>query len=158
MIQDDNVLCRGDVEAIIEWEDGRKETIEFRNTILRTGRTVLAMALANRIGDSFEYFISRMLFGDGGTSGGVPKAVSDGRTGLFGSTQVSKPVIATVDPNNTTQVVFTSVVSFSEGNGITLNEMALQMNTGQLYSMATFPGISKTSQMQITWNWRLSFI
>ena len=158
MILEDKILCKGDVQAIIEWEDGRRENIEFTNTILRNGRSILALALANRIGDSFDYFISRMLFGDGGTSGGVPKTVSDGRTGLFGTTQVSKPVISIVDPTNSTQVVFNSVISFSEGNGVTLNEMALQMNNGDLYSMATFPGISKTSQMQIIWNWRLSFI
>src|SRR5688572_30273086 len=100
MISNDEICCKGEVEAVIEWEDGRKETIQFNNTVLRTGRTVLALALANRIGDSFDYFVARMLFGDGGTSGGVPKSVSDGRTGLFGTTQVSKPVISVIDPSN----------------------------------------------------------
>lgn len=154
----ESITLKGDVEGIIEWEDGRKEKVEFHNTILRGGRTALAAALANNIGNSFDYFISRMLFGDGGTSGGVPRRVDETRTGLFGSAQVSKPVISNVDPNNSTQVIFTSVVAFAEGNGTILNEMALQMNSGDFYSLATFPGISKTSQMQITWNWRLSFI
>jgi hypothetical protein len=100
-----------------------------------------------------------MLFGDGGTSGdGQPKFVDSSRSGLFGTTQVNKPITSTIDPINATQVVFTSVVSYSEGNGFVLNEMALQMNTGDLYSMATFGGITKTSQIQLTWNWRLSII
>ena len=71
---------------------------------------------------------------------------------------MSKPVVANIDVNNESQVIFTSVVAFSEGNGFNLNEMALQMQNGDLYSMATFPGISKTQQMQLTFNWRISFL
>lgn len=150
--------CRGDVTVLIEHKDGYQQQIEFRNTILKAGRNALVSGLANEIGDDFDFFVSRMIFGDGGTQGGVPKQVEETRTGLFGSARVTKPVIANIDPNNNTQVVFTSTVPYDEGNGYTLNEMALQLNNGDYYSMATFPGISKTSTMQITWNWRLSFI
>ncbi len=150
--------CRGDVEVLIEFSDGKKQNIEFRNTILRSGREALALSLANQIGSDFDFFISRMLFGDGGAAGGVPKVVTTERNGLFGTKRVSKPVVSNIDANNGSQVIFTSVVSFGEANGFTLNEMALQMQNGDLYSMATFPGISKTPQMQITWRWRLSFI
>lgn len=158
MIESDEITCRGDVKAVIEYLDGTSEILEFRNTILRKGRAAVASSLANVYGGEYEFFISRMLFGDGGTQGGVPKSVSSDRNGLFGVSRVVKPVIANIDPLNTTQVVFTSVVSRDDGNGFTLNEMALQMANGDLYSMATFPGVSKTSQMQITWSWRLSFI
>ena len=156
------LTCRGDVEVTIEYLNKASEKIEFKNTILRKGRMALAASLANSFGGDFDYFISRMVFGNGGTSNasglGVPRQVSPERNGLFGSAVVSKPVIANIDSANPTQVVFTSVVSFQEGNGSVLNEMALQMRTGDFYSMATFPGITKTNQMQITWNWRLSFI
>lgn len=154
----ESTSCRGDVELVLESRDGSVQVIEFRNAILRTGREALALSLANRVGDDFDFFINRMLFGDGGTTGGVPKTVPADRNGLFGSTRVSKPVIANIDPNNSTQVIFTSVLSYDEGNNFTLNEMALQLHTGDLYSMATFPGITKTPQIQVTFNWRLSFI
>lgn len=154
----EDLACRGDVEALIEFVDGSMKSLAFRNTILRKGREALVLSLANRIGDDFNFFISRMLFGDGGLVGSSPKSVQTDRNGLFGSTRVSKPVVANVDPNNGSQLILTSVVSFDEGNGFNLNEMALQMNSGDLYSMATFPGVTKTQQMQITWNWRLSFI
>jgi hypothetical protein len=155
----ESLECKGEISAIIEFLDNKKESIEFKNTILRMGRMALASSLANDFGGDFDYFISRMVFGDGGSSGtGVPKQVNTERNGLFGSARVSKPVISNIDPNNPTQVIFTSVVSFEEANGFTLNEMALQMRTGDLYSMATFPGITKTNQMQITWSWRISFI
>jgi hypothetical protein len=155
---EESTSCRGDVELVLESKDGSVQKIEFKNAILRTGREALALSLANRVGDDFDFFINRMLFGDGGTTGGVPKTVPADRNGLFGSTRVSKPVIANIDPNNSTQVVFTSVLSYDEGNNFTLNEMALQLHTGDLYSMATFPGITKTPQIQVTFNWRLSFI
>jgi hypothetical protein len=158
--------CRGDVEVVVESDSRVVERLEFRNTILRTGREALALSLANRTGGDFDFFVSRMLFGDGGANSGVPKSVQTDRTSLFGTTRVSKPVIANIDPNNGSQVVFTSVVSYDEGNGFSLNEMALQLHgsvpsgssSPSLYSMATFPGISKTSLMQLTFNWRISFI
>lgn len=150
--------CRGDVEALIEFSGGGTEKLAFRNTVLRKGREALALSLANRIGDDFDFFISRMLFGDGGVAGSSVKTVPNDRTALFGTVRANKPVVANIDPNNGSQLVLTSVVSFDEANGFSLNEMALKMNSGDLYSMATFPGISKTSEMQITWTWRLSFI
>jgi hypothetical protein len=151
--------CHGDVQVSIKYKDQKEKIIKFKNTILRKGRMALAASLANELGGDFDFFINRMIFGNGGTTGtGVPKQVNTERNGLFGSAVVSKPIISNIDPNNPTQVVFTSVITFEEGNGETLNEMALQMHTGDFYSMATFPGITKTNQMQITWNWRLSFI
>lgn len=158
MKYNESSTCKGTIHGLITYSNGKEDQIYFNNTILRTGRAALASALSNRIGDDFDFFISKMIFGDGGTSGGVPRQVGDERIGLFGSARVLRPVISNIDPNNETQVVFTSVIPFDEGNGFTLNEMALQLNNGEFYSMATFAGISKTSSMQITWNWRLSFI
>ena len=154
----DPLSCKGNVTAVIEDRDGGLCRVEFRNAVLNTGKNALALSLANRLGSDFEFFISRMLFGDGGAVNNVPKSVHADRNGLFGTTRVNKPVVANIDPNNPSQLILTSVVSFDEGNGFSLNEMALQLHSGDLYSMATFPGISKTPQMQITWNWRLSFV
>jgi hypothetical protein len=148
----------GVVERIIEYKDGSKEVSEIKNTILRKGREALAKSLANSIGSTYDYFINRMLFGDGGTSGGTLKYVDTQRTGLFGITRASKPVISQIDPNIPSQVVFTSVLTFDDANGYALNEMALQMSNGDLYSMVTFADLNKTSSMQITFNWRLSFV
>lgn len=157
MIQE-SIKPQGYVTAQIEYKDGRKETIEFKNTILRKGREALARSLGNDIGDGFLYYVNRMLFGDGGSAGGAVKYVDTTRNGLFGISRASKPVIAQVDPNMPSQVVFTSVLSFNDANGYALNEMALQMANGDLYSMVTFLDLNKTDQMQITWNWRISFV
>lgn len=149
---------KGTITADILYDDGRVDCLEHSNIVLRAGREALAKMLANRIGDNFDFFISRMIFGDSGTNGGVPKFVNTARSGLFGTTRVNKPVSVTIDAEIPSQVVFTSVVGFQEGNGFTLNEMALVMDNGDLYSMATFPDIGKTSSMQVVWNWRLSFV
>jgi hypothetical protein len=148
----------GHVQAIIEYESGQKEVIEFPNTVLTKGREALAACLANEIDTTFNFYVNRMLFGDGGTAAGSTKYVASSRNGLFGLTQASKPVIASIDPNIPSQVVFTSVLTYSEANGAVLNEMALQMANGDLYSMVTFPDLTKTPQIQITWNWRIFFV
>jgi hypothetical protein len=157
MIQEP-IKTHGYVTAQIDYKDGKKETIEFKNTILRKGREALAKSLANDLGDTYQFYVNRMLFGDGGTAGGIVKYVDSQRNGLFGITRASKSIIAQVDPNIPSQVVFTAVLSFDDANGYALNEMALQMSNGDLYSMVTFLDLNKTDQMQITWNWRISFV
>lgn len=150
---------KGTVDVKIEYCDGRADqTFSFKNTILRKGREALAKSLTNDVGDSYNFYISRMIFGDGGTQSGVIKFVNTNRNGLFGLTRASKPVISSIDSSAPTQAIFTSVLTYSEANGFVLSEMALVMNTGDLYSMATFPDLSKTEQMQITWVWRASFV
>lgn len=146
----------GEVERIIEYSDGTKQIDHFKNTVLRRGRIALAKCLANDVGGSFSYYIHQMIFGTGGTTGGTPRFVNSDRNGLFcGSPVASKPVVSSLDG---TQVIFTSVLTFSSAVGEVLNEMALMMYNEDLYSMVTFPDLTKTSSMQITWNWRLNFV
>jgi len=149
----------GTIERIIEYRDGRREVTTFKNTVLQKGKEALAACLANNVGDQFDFFVGRMLFGDGGTVNGVPKIVGADRDGLFGITRVSKPVIASIPyQTSASQVIFTAVGGFDAWNGYPLNEMALQMNNGHLYSMATFADLNKTASFQITWNWSISFL
>lgn len=154
----DQLQTRGDVEIIKEWKNGKKESLDIRNTILVNGRRALALGLANAVGEGFEFYITRMLFGDGGTSAGEKRFVNANREGLFGVVQISKPVLANIDNSIPTQVILTSVITYDEAIGVTLNEMALQMANTELYSMTTFPDLNKTEDMQITFNWRLNFI
>lgn len=155
---EDPVQARGDVEIITDWRDGRRAVADVRNTVLLAGRRALARTLANSLGGTFQFYVTRMLFGDGGTTDGVKKFVNANRDGLFGVTRLSKPALANIDTSVPAQVIFTSVIKFDEGVGLTLNEMALQMANGDLYSMVTFPDLNKTEDLQVTFNWRLNFI
>jgi hypothetical protein len=155
---DHDVTVRGDIEMIVEYDTGIKKFTEMRNTILTIGRWSIAKMLANEVGDTFQYYVNRMIFGTNGTQNTVPKYVDAGRTALFGMTALSKPVIAAIDDGSSTTAVFTSVISFAEANDLTLNEMALQMASGDLYSMRSFPDLNKSSNMQVTFNWRINFV
>ena len=148
----------GNVEMIIDYKSGEQKVTSFPNTVLKNGRRVLALTLANQLGSEFQFYITRMLFGDGGTQGGVKKYVNGSRNGLFGVTRLSKPVLANLDSVIDTQVIFTSVITYEEAIGVVLNEMALQMANGDLYSMVTFSDFTKSAEMQVTFNWRINFI
>lgn len=155
---DSNIIPIGTIERITRYRDGREDIYEHTNTVLKMGRRAMALCLSNQIGDSFNLYITRMLFGDGGTQNGVKKYVDSERNGLFGVTRVAKPVIASMDATIPTQVIFTSTIKFDEAVGMILNEMALQLSTGDLYSMTTFPDLNKTEEQQITFNWKLGFL
>jgi len=154
----DNISAIGSGEFIIEWKDGRKEFIPFRNRILRSGRIALVKALANDFGAAYQYFITGITFGSGGTSGGAPRYIDDTREGLFGPVIITKPVISSISPDIPTQVVFTSVLTFDEAVGETINEMALRFSSGDYYSMVTFGDITKSSSMQLVYNWTISIV
>jgi hypothetical protein len=153
------IKTRGDVQMIINYSCGKQEIVEFPNTVLAKGREALAASLGNKFTGTYEFYINRMIFGTGGVAGGNVKYVDASRNGLFcGSPVATKPVISSLDPNVPSQVILTSVLATSDAVGEVLNEMALQMATGDLYSMVTFPNLTKTDQMSIIWNWTLSFI
>jgi hypothetical protein len=105
-----------------------------------------------------------MTFGSGGMSDDqTTRFVPNTQNGLFAPIPgSSKSAFAVIDPNIPTQVTFTVVLDFTDdtdsGAGQQINEMALVMNSGDFYSMTTFPTLTKTSAMQVTWLWRLSFI
>lgn len=154
----DETTSLGEVDIITERKDGSTESRTIKNTLLLTGRRALAMSLANSIGSSYQFYVTKMLFGDGGTIDGVKRYVNAGREGLFGTTQLSKPALANIDGSIPTQVIFTTVIRYDEAVGVTLNEMALQMANGSLYSMTTFADLNKTDDIQITFNWRIQFV
>ena len=154
----DTSKCYGHVTAQIIDKEGNNKIIEFKNAVLVGGRSELGKILPNKIGNTYEQFVSRMIFGDGGTDGTTVRYVDADRTGLFGLTRASKPVVANIDETNTTQVIFTSVLGFNDANGYSLSEMALVLNNDILYSMATFSPLSKTSDIQIVWNWRVNLL
>lgn len=163
-----NVL--GHVDFIITNKFDKSITkYTVKNTILKKGKEALAATLANSTislsateggpSERNSFYITRMIFGDGGIdNSNKTKPVPESRYSLYGTKILSKPVIASIDPKIRTEVIFTSVVSYSEGNGSVLSEMALQMANDELYSMVTFPSLTKTEQIQITWNWRINFI
>lgn len=151
-------VCKGDVEAIISYSDGIEIKKYFENTVLSQGKAALAKSLANEQNSPYDFYISGMTFGNNGSVSGVPKEFDDSRTGLFGPTLITKNVISNISTSAPTTLICTAVLTFADINGYSLSEMGLLMKNGQLYSMVTFPDLGKTSNMQITFNWSVSFL
>lgn len=153
----DKVEQYGGITVLVEHRNGTCETIRFPNVILNNGRNAIASFL---VGEAEGVFIRSMLFGDGGydKSKEIKKIVNHSRNGLFGLTRAVKPVIGQIDPLIPTEATFTSVITYEEANGYTLNEMALQLSNDNLFSMATFADLGKTEQIQLTFNWRITVV
>lgn len=133
----------------------KTEEIGFSNKILDSGRKFLANLLLN---NKDKIHVSHMIFGDGGTENGNPKEISNEQTSIFGVTRLKKPVFAQIDPDNPMRVIFSITIKEDEGNDSVLNEMALELSDGTLFSMATFPNLNKSNLTEIDWEWDSIFI
>jgi len=154
----DVISAKGTIKVIITHLDGKTEEINFNNQILTLGKQAMTSSLANNIGGFFNFYINRMIFGNSGTVGGVPRVVDASRTGLFGPTLISKSIVSSVDATTGTNLTLTAVIAFSELVGSVINEMAILTADGNAFSMATFGDLTKSSTTQLTFNWQLSFI
>jgi hypothetical protein len=152
----DVIKPKGFIRAKIRFiNTGETRIIEFHNMVLNGGKEFLAKCLL----EGSKPIIANILFGDGGTEdNGQPKEVSPSRDKLHGITRIKKSVIAQVDPETPTQVIFSIVVDENEGNEHPLNEMGLELSDGTLFSLSTFSNLNKTDQMEISYWWFVSFV
>jgi len=154
-----DVTAVGEIDVVARRNGKVLWTDTVKNAVLTTGKQALARSLAGDIGQAYDFYVCKMLFGTNGTDGGgKPKIVNVDRTALFGPVAVAKAVSAIVDPNVRSRVIFTAVLLDSDAVGETINELALQMYNGDLYSMATRGGIAKDALTQLTFNWKVNFL
>ena len=171
MIGNELVKAKGSIKIDIEYHNGKKFTQLCDNVVLISGREALAKSLTNTLGtcpaattNSIgelvpSLYINAMIFGNQGVDGTLtPKVVSPARTSLYGPAIASKPVNSYVDGTVTTNAVFVATLLYGDAVGYNVNEMALQLSDNTLYSMVTYPNLSKTADMQVTFTWTLSFV
>lgn len=152
----ESVKILGNINLEIEYSDGKKENLKFKNSPLRQGKSALAQFVCSK--DSERIWITDMIFGDGGVEKNDKKTVNPNRNTLFGVARVVKPVVCQLDPEDPTKVIVSTILEKDEGNDYVINEMALKLNTGDLFSMATFYNLNKNEQMKLKWTWELLFI
>lgn len=152
----DVIKPKGFIKAKIRFKTtGETKIIEFHNMVLNGGKEFLAKSLL----EGSKPIVANILFGDGGTEdNGQPKEVSPNRDKLHGITRVKKPVVAQIDPETPTQVIFSVVIDENEGNEFPLNEMGLELSDGTLFSLSTFANLNKDDQMEISYWWFVSFV
>ena len=139
------------------------EVIERKNSVLNVGREAVLNGLANK--NTADRFISAMVFGDGGAelsgSDMVERSVSRERDALFGVQRDETAVVCRVQHNNdgTPYMLVTGIIgSESTANGYTLNEVALRLNSGELYALMTWQGTAKTASVSMTMQWLVYFL
>jgi len=156
---EDLIKPQGFVEIIIEdKETGEIVHVSEHNTVLDNGKSFLARSLAGSpyINNPYDFFISTMVFGTGGEDGSIPRTVESGRTTLYNQT-LSVAVDRGWTTDYPTRARFTGTIGAATGNGTTLNEAGLKTDAGDLFSMVTFSGLSKTASLQFTLNWTIVF-
>lgn len=151
----ENIKAIGPIHLIIEEDGKNKKELFFTNRVLRSGHTTLCKYLINEQED--KPYISEIIFGDGGAEGRTPKKIHPDRKTLFGITKLNKEIVAQIDPEDLSTLVIAVVVEKNEANDCMINEIALKMSNGDLFSMATFSGFEKTEKMRLTWIWRVLF-
>ena len=149
------ITGRGFITATVKYKSGKIHTLSYKNQLLNSGKGFLTKCLL----EGAKPHITNILFGDGGTASGQPKEVVPTQEGLNGVVRLRKPVIAQIDPESPNQAIFSTVLGEQEGNGFTINEMALEMSDEKLFSLSTFLDFNKTSDIEsIGYCWFVVFI
>jgi len=152
----DKILVRGHIIGKIRYLNGSVEHFDFPNTVLNCAKVRMADFLINESPKPIH--ITHVLFGDGAFEAGEKKEPSPTRTSLFGIVRANKKVVRQVDPEIPTQLIFSITLENEDANGHVLNEMALQMNDGELFSISTFPNLTKTDDFAVDWLWIVNFV
>jgi hypothetical protein len=153
----ETIKAQGYVEIIVQDSvTGEIIKVEKKNTVLVSGKATLARLLAN---DVSGVYVQNMIFGQGGEDGNVPKVVDSGRTSLFSFISgTSTTVSSGWTSDYPTRATFSATLNSSTANGSVINEAALELSNGDLFSMITFGGLTKTSSLNFTLNWNLLII
>ena len=137
------------------YSDGRVEKVfEQKNVItLPAKRQVLSAVYASSVAADP---VSSLQVGIGGTvdpSGLYPKPTNQALTSLY-TTYASIATSYTVD-DGIPAVSFLADLDQGTGNGQLINEAGLFRSSGTMFNIKTFPGIPKTSEFSIHFEWTI---
>ena len=103
--------------------------------------------------------ISTFRIGTGGTidpQGKYPKTVTGNLTSLF-SEQVTYSVGTPFQPDSLSATYLVDIPN-GTGNGLIINEAGLFTSSGIMFNIKTFPGIPKTSEFSIHFEWTIRYV
>lgn len=140
----------------IYWKDGveirREVCFEDKNLITLSAKQVIlsAIYLSNQVSDP----ITSLKIGTGGTidpQGLYPKPVSQTMTDLF--TPLLNVTTSYTLNNAVPSVTFIADVDQGTANGALITEAGLFKASNTIFNVKTFPGISKTSEFSVHFEW-----
>jgi len=154
----DIVQANGYVDLTLRnLDDGTTKQERIKNTVLMGGKTVLAKALS-QIYEEYDFFIDKMVFGSGGKSGSSIKTIDPSATTSLFHQEFEIAAVNGWDIDYPNMARFTGTIgSATPGYTLDLNEMGLMTSSGQLFSMVTFSGFTKSSSIEFTLNWTIVF-
>lgn len=135
------------------YPDGTKELVfEKKNLIVLTAKQVLLSTLyvPNQLSDP----IVNLTVGTGGCidpEGLYPKPISQAMTSLF-TPLLNVPTSYTINAA-APSVTFIADIDQGTANGQLITEAGLYKSSGNMFNIRTFPGIPKTSEFSIHFEW-----
>lgn len=145
----------GELLAQKVFPDGSKETVFHEKNLIMLASKQRFLAIAYADSGSWDP-ITTLHVGIGGTldpEGLFPKAVNHSLTTLFSDIL---PVPTHFEVNNSIpSVTFIADLDQGMGNGKKITEAGLFTRTGSLFNIKTFPGIDKTSEFNLHFEWTI---
>jgi hypothetical protein len=146
---------RGDLLAQKIFANGSKETVfhEKNMIMLVSKQRLLSMLYASS--GSWDP-ITSFRVGTGGTvdpKGLFPKVVNQNLTGLYNEL-MTVPTYYQVN-NSIPSVVFITDLDQGMGNGQKITEAGLFTTAGSMFNIKCFPGIDKTSEFSLHFEWTI---
>jgi hypothetical protein len=149
------VLVRGTPKIEKVYPDGTRVLhYQDENIIVLTAKQVLlsGLYLTGQTSDP----VSTLWVGTGGTvdpGGQFPKPVSQNQASLF-TPLISVSTSYTVD-NTMPSVTFIADLDQSTANGSLITEAGLFKKSGAIFNIKTFPGIPKTAEFSVHFEWEI---
>lgn len=145
----------GELLAQKVFPDGSKETVFHEKNLIMLASKQRFLAIAYADSGNWDP-ITTLHVGIGGTldpEGLFPKAVNHSLTTLFSDIL---PVPTHFEVNNSIpSVTFIADLDQGMGNGQKITEAGLFTRTGSLFNIKTFPGIDKTSEFNLHFEWTI---
>lgn len=145
----------GTLKAEKVYADGSTELIfEKKNLIVLTAKQVLLSSLyvPNQLSDP----IVNLKIGTGGCidpQGLYPKPISQAMTSLF--TPLLNVATSYTINSAAPSVTFIADIDQGTANGQLITEAGLYKSSGNIFNLKTFPGIPKTSEFSIHFEWTI---
>ena len=149
------VPLQGTLKAEKVFADGSRELVfEQKNLIVLTAKQVLLSSLyvSNQLSDP----VINLKIGTGGCidpQGLYPKPISAAMTSLF--TPLLNITTSYTINNAEPSVTFIADVDQGTANGQLITEAGLYKASGNMFNIKTFPGIPKTSEFSIHFEWTI---
>jgi hypothetical protein len=150
-----NVGLRGDLLVKKVFPDGTQSTVFHKKNMIMLQSKIKLLSMTYNLTGVWDP-ISTLRIGDGGTLdplGLFPKGINQSLTSLFHEV-LSLPTSYQRN-DSIPSVTFITDLDQGTGNGKRITEAGLFTAQGSMFNIKTFPGIEKTSEFSLHFEWTI---